>query len=275
MKKILLLRMYLVGCILISSATAEAQLFRRNGLYYSGDKDTKEARVISSDNKTNMIIPDTVEYDGNKYIVTTIGDNALQTNSMSTLVIGKHVRSLGIGSCNGCMNLSSVTWGESVDSIEWGAFQLCYALKSINWPDKVTTIGKNMFAFCPLESFVIPASVSVIGSQAFAYTSIKELYCNGTTPPTLESDTFFGVSISELTIHVPRGCKSIYESSDVWKDFPNIVDDQVSAIINTKAYETNHIHEVYQINGLPGRNISKGIVIVRTKEGNMVTTIVQ
>ena len=123
--------------------------------------------------------------------------------------------------------------------------------------------------------FVFPefvADAEDITRDQMIIQSVNDSYCSGNVMG------FIGLGDERLIIESRFGGKEDFFFQYLLErvmDFPNIVDDQVSAIINTKAYETNHIHEVYQINGLPGRNISKGIVIVRTKEGNMVKKIVQ
>ena len=79
--------------------------------------------------------------------------------------------------CN-CSSLTSVVIGDSVESIGSSAFYGCSGLTSIVIPDSVTSIGGWAFQNCSsLTSVVIPDSVTSIGDWAFSscssLTSIK------------------------------------------------------------------------------------------------------
>ena len=74
----------------------------------------------------DLIIPDSVEYDGVKYPVTSIGKNAFYH----------------------CTGLTSIEIPNSVTSIGGYAFQGCTGLTSVEIPNSVTSIGDNAFGFC-------------------------------------------------------------------------------------------------------------------------------
>ena len=77
-----------------------------------------------------------------------------------------------------CDSLTRVVIGDSVTSIGSSAFYYCDSLTSITIPDSVTSIGKSAFAYCSsLTSVVLGDSVTGIGDYAFygcsKLTSIK------------------------------------------------------------------------------------------------------
>ncbi len=118
-------------------------------LVYSLDTDTKVATVTGYDisNKlTDVVIPNTIEYGGGNYSVTTIGKEAF-------------------GGCS----LASIDIPNSVTTIGELAFFHCSSLASVNIPNSVTTIGEEAFWWCTsLASIYIPNSVTTIGAGAFA-----------------------------------------------------------------------------------------------------------
>ena len=98
-------------------------------LVYSLDTDTKVATVTgydSSNKPTDVVIPNTIEYGGKNYSVTTIGQWAF-------------VR---------CSSLASIDIPNSVKTIGERAFSHCTSLASVNIPNSVTTIGEGAFNKC-------------------------------------------------------------------------------------------------------------------------------
>ena len=80
-----------------------------------------------------LIIPNTVEYNGNNYPVVAIGDWAFAF----------------------CANLDSVSVPPTVRSIGDCAFGACSSLSSITIPDSLTYIGVCAFQDCAFDTFII------------------------------------------------------------------------------------------------------------------------
>ena len=98
----------------------------------------------------HVVIPEKITYNGNTYVVTSIGERTF----------------------DGCSSLTSVEIPTSVTSIGSYAFSYCTGLTSIEIPNSVTTIGRYAFSVCRgLTSIEIPTSVTSIGNKAFASCS--------------------------------------------------------------------------------------------------------
>ena len=98
-------------------------------LVYSLDTDTKVATVTGYDRSnepTDVVIPNTIEYGGKNYSVTTIGQWAFYS----------------------CISLASIDIPNSVTTIGRRAFCYCASLTSVNIGESVTTIGDGAFLFC-------------------------------------------------------------------------------------------------------------------------------
>jgi hypothetical protein len=116
---------------------------------------------------------------------------------------------------------NSYTIPESVTSIEPHAFAYC-RLEYITIPESVTSIERWTFAYSyNLKSITIPESVTSIGTLALAGCSkLADITVNWTaTPPAINSDVFYELTLSNITLHVPAGTTAIYEAAEVWSGF--------------------------------------------------------
>ena len=205
MKNKLFLFLALIGMMLPQIVSAER--FEVNGIYYSTSGNNAEVvQAIQADGRIyysgDVVIPSTVNYNGNTYNVTSIGNNAFYgCSGLTSITIPNSVTSIGDGAFSYCSGLTSITIPNSVTSIEWYAFIYCSGLTSVivesgnthydsrgncnaiietasNMliagckntviPNSVTSIGDRAFEGCSgLTSITIPNSVTHIGSYAF------------------------------------------------------------------------------------------------------------
>ena len=75
-------------------------------------------------------------------------DSIPDRESISELVIGNNVTSIGDFAFSRCTSLTSVTIPNSVTSIKSAAFERCINLMSVEIPDSVTSIGNEAFYNC-------------------------------------------------------------------------------------------------------------------------------
>ena len=144
-------------------------------------------------------------------------------SQVTKYIIGDNVKGIGDYAFAYCFSLTSMTIGNSVTSIGEWAFRSCSPLTSITIPNSVTSIGRYAFVRCSsLSSITIPNSVTSIGNFAFSEcSSLTSVTCKATTPPTVGSSAFYGVSKS-IPVYVPCGCVEAYKAAYGWKDFTNI-----------------------------------------------------
>ena len=171
--------------------------------------DERMAEVINGEYSGDVVIPETMEYEGITYRVTAIGDYAFYyCTDLTSVTIPESVTTIGDDAFYYCTDLTSVTIPESVISIGDWAFGRCRGLTSVTIPNSVTTIGDFAFLSCDgLTSVTIPENVTVIGEGTF-------LFCDGLTSVTIpESVTAIGsdaFNCSGLTsITIPDGVTSI------------------------------------------------------------------
>ena len=181
-------------------------------------------------------------------------------NTITSFVIGDSVEHIPAYLCYGIMSLSSITIPKYVTSIGNCAFAGCPSLNSINVhdgnrifdsrnqcnaiietasntlvagckttiiPDGIDSIGKYAFYDCDeLTSISIPQSVKSIGFEAFrSCSTLDTIYCNATTPPSLEETTFTddsGIIRATVTLYVHCESLEAYKAHEVWGQFENV-----------------------------------------------------
>ncbi len=182
MKKFLLI----IVVALCLPVTMWAYDFEVDGIYYNITSETEVAvtRPAQTNTIKDMVIPETVEYAGNTYTVTSIEANAYfdpdpdifksYAGNLTTLVIPSTVKTIGDYAFRG---MSSSLKGLTILSCE--------------------TMGKYAFAFSgDLTNVTFPANLKTVGEYAFA--SCLDLFTIvflGDEPPTFEgADHTFGIN---------------------------------------------------------------------------------
>lgn len=175
--------------LLIAAFTANASHFTVDGITYTTNGN--EATVGDAA-AGDLIIPETVTYEGVTYSVTAIGEQVFAyRDNITSVTIPRSITSIKPNAffrCTGlisvtidnastaigyqafanCFYLTNLDLGNSVSSIEQGAFANCYKMMDVEIPNTVNSIGKYAFSACvEMTNLMIPSSVTYIDSEAF------------------------------------------------------------------------------------------------------------
>lgn len=160
----------LLFILMLLPMIASADEIEINGIYYQISSKTNEAIVTNGRNCSGDIsIPESIQYNGVTYSVTSIGEKAFsQAFSLTSIKIPSSVKSIEAEAFHLCRYMKSVDIPNSVTSIGGSAFERCYELTNVTIPNSVTIIGVGVFAYCyGLTSIEIPSSVKTLDSSAF------------------------------------------------------------------------------------------------------------
>jgi hypothetical protein len=182
----------------------------------------------------------------------TIGEYAFGDNyALKEIRMPSTVRTISQDAFCNNSNLEEVTLNEGLQTIGNGAFCNNYALKVIQIPSTMRTIGEYAFgdnhnlevlklneglqtignnAFSnnyALKEIRIPSSVTFIGERAFWTEEDNRATISSlaTTPPNIKDYAFEGRTNTAL--HVIQSNVKAYQEAEYWKDFAEIIGDQV------------------------------------------------
>ena len=216
---------------LLATTTLWAYDFESGGFDYTITSNSKPYTVaVSGYYKTysgHMQIPSSVVHNGITYSVTSIKDDAFNSEkcqNLTSVTIPNSVITIGRSAFLGCESLVSVNIGDNVEVIDMFAFAACHSLTSICIPDNVKTIKDRAFTECAsLKSLTIGKSVTQIGNLSFSQNSLETITCKAIQVPSITSTTFSYVPCSSATLYVLPSLLDQYKTTNGWNKFGNIL----------------------------------------------------
>lgn len=212
-------RVIFTGIFLATVLCLQAVTFEVNGIYYStlsngnamvvpeGSQEGEEGGVVIGLNngyEGDVVIPQTVEYDGASYTVTAAQDGVFaSSNKLTSITLPSTLTVLGdrpFAACNKLLNITvdpsnpvyttvdgvlfnkakttiiacpggktgTYTVPSTVTKVDNSAFYGCTKLTAITLPSSVTAIGQDAFRGCTsMKSINIPSGVTRIENETF------------------------------------------------------------------------------------------------------------
>ena len=200
-------------------------------------------------------MPNTVRY---------IGEHAFSGARVTQLNLPSSVTYIGEEAFSHNTVLKEACLPASLDTLGSNVFLQCYSL------EKVTFLGgaidKVLFAGCnKLRTLVFGRQVRYVTSKLFKTYShdekiyLADVYCEGTVPPEE------GIYIEGATLHVPKGYKEIYATTDNWAKYgDNIVDDiELEGIRSINNEELKMNNEMFDLQGRRVTHPKKGEIYIQ------------
>lgn len=166
MKKIFLL----LWLVLLGLSKVQAYQFEKNGIYYDIVKGKAVVvRNWSTSYTGDVVIPETVEYSGQVYVVDSIGSNAFDNcDELTSVRLPEGLKAIGENAFYSCSGLTSISFPSSLRHIDTYAFSGCSSLTSLSFPEGMTQIGNGAFYGCGrLETISFPSTMKSIDWSAF------------------------------------------------------------------------------------------------------------
>lgn len=150
--------------------------------------------------------------------VTTISSSAffMAVNLKNASV--KYITSIGSSAFAYCSALSYIILPNNLATTENSVFQFDFSISGIELPSNLESVAGTIFYYCRLlQTITIPASVTSIGNSAFGYcSSLTEVHCLGTVPPTLGTSSFGNLPTNWIA-YVPVGYGDTYRAA--WSNY--------------------------------------------------------
>lgn len=175
--------------------------------------------------KGDIIIPETVNYEGAVFTVTSLSHSAFKDQGrIKNITLPNSIKVMGNSCFSGCGSLESIKLPEDITTLGEYSFQNCGLLETLTLPENLTAIGEFCMSGChSLTSIEIPDGVTSIGSYAFYVCSNMRSVKLPVGITSIPEACFMGCDAIE-TIDVPygvtaledecfSGCKSLAEVS--------------------------------------------------------------
>ena len=201
MKRFILL---LVCCsFLVGNSVYALSKVEVDGLFYYLNEDDKTAiltkgwPLYSGD----VIIPETINYEGKTYSVTKIDGGAFSTcKDLNSVTISGGVKEIGSYSFYSCKKLSSVILPDGLTSIGEEAFEECTSLTSLVIPNTVSEIHRGAFWKSGINNINIPTKLEAIVSVAFAQCPNLTQIIIPNNIKIIEQEAFGGSGLKNISI---------------------------------------------------------------------------
>ena len=158
---------------------------------------------IGSD--ADVVIPDRID---NKK-VTSIADSAFREKSITSVVFGQYVESIGNYAFYSCQSLNKLDFSKSsVKTIGSYAFTVCKSLESIEFPDSLESIGYGAFSAyrgsyvaSSLKSVKFGSGLKSIADYAFYENrALNTVKFTGVALTSIGRESFCNIAITELDL---------------------------------------------------------------------------
>jgi len=198
--------------------------------------------------------------------------------SLVNINIPKGITSIGNGAFSDCKSLTNINIPNTVKSIGDDAFSECKGLTSLTLSPNIIVVGQEAFGHCSnLSTLTIPQGLTSIARlnqyHIFSGSGLESVYVAWQTP--VPAGFFFDdFDISKCTLYVPLGTKQAYSGTEVWREFGEIKEYDVSGV--GKVDNHSEAKEVSRYS-LDGQRLSapvKGLNIVRYSDGSIKKVVV-
>jgi hypothetical protein len=180
----------------------------------------------------------------------TIEDDAFAYSGLYDIVIPDNITEIPKECFYYCQQLQHVTLPKQLKTLGYRAFASCSMLEELALPRGTSSMGNHAIEYCNnLKKVYLPESLKIINYGNFHYgdsvsSQLKEVHiaANTNLPSVVmksgsvisddEFNSFSYANVGNVTLYVPKGATSLYQNATVWKEFGNIVEEDITLNID-------------------------------------------
>lgn len=199
-----------------------------NGISYQYEVITSRMNYVRisplSDSQTvtgDITIPATINYEGTRFVVSQIKENAFRNYTLITsIALPASLSVIENSAFKNCTSLTTINTPQPLSSIGAYAFENCYNLQAFDFEASISTLGEGCFKGCnSLTAAVFPSSFTSVPNQAFyGCTSLTDIQLPATIM-NIGNDAFgnctnviaisFGSSVQTIGERAFANCSSV------------------------------------------------------------------
>lgn len=181
---------------------------------------SSDSNYVSGD----LVIPETVFYDGTTYAVT-----ELKTHDFM------------IGAFFNCKSLTSIYVPNSVRYMGENSFRYCSSLVSVHLPDSITSIPVECFKGCTsLPSITLGRCITNIFADAFQFCwALMEMHLQSSVAPSVGYRALWNIP-DTARIYIPCGSTASYMSVQEWSQFFATLIEEMGFVLDVTASDEEH-----------------------------------
>lgn len=177
----------------------------------------------------DVVIPETVTYEGVQYNVTAIDEMAFYAcENLTSVIMPSSIISIGESAFFDSNEIKEIELPESMRNLEHFAFSHCDKLESLISPSSISWIGSGVVYECKnLKYIEIPDPDSGIDIALNAFDKCPELekikvLSSDPSKFKVYTDEFLGVNYDKCVLCVPFGAAAAYKNTNLWGKFKTI-----------------------------------------------------
>lgn len=231
--------------LIISSFTADGLNYIVTDLINNTVEFTKP--TYPSKYEGAVVIPDEINYRGDKFTCTGIGENAFWSSSVTSLKLPSTLKYVANSGFSGLGEydapIDTLVIPEGVTSIGGSA---CYAahIRYIELPKKsLVSLGNSAFYGCDIEGIIVPASIKKIPSSCFSGTKLRWVEIQEGIEEIGES-AFWATDLAEITI--PNSVRKINDQAFAATDIASATfGTGLQEVVEGAFYACNNLYKLF------------------------------